>query len=346
MTTIKTKTSWLLVVSAILVGTLIATFFIPQKNQVIEITATSQDNQPSSNQAVTTTTAESNSELSFIDSMVAQLKSHHSHEIQDLTVQLSMRDFKAFVLEQYPDNGAELFQQLMHLAFPDHAEQILELVNQMDVYEQWLAESLLDLQDMNELTRHGAIWMKRREMFGDLANIIWQHELNQEDAKQLAVNETINALHKAEDIAPQERLHILQNTIQEQYGDGHIGLLVNKGMVANMYFHLDSVQKDLHSMSPEDRANAIAESRRQLGFTEDDIEHMAKQDSKREARWQNGYAYMAERDQLTASYSGESLEEKLDGLREKFFGAEAPTIKKEEESGFNRYERPRLYGRN
>ena len=37
---------------------------------------------------------------------------------------------------------------------------------------------------------------------------------------------------------------------------------------------------------------------------------------------------MAEKDQLTASYSGSELDSKLDDLREKYFGREAPTIKK------------------
>ena len=341
------KTTWLIIGSVMIIGGIgIVTDYQPAIEMQDSVTkADHPDDQgvivPSQSQATFQT-----DESKFIQQMVAELRARHGHDINELTVQLTMQDFRDFVLEQFPQNGMEVFRQIMAQAFPNHVHDILEIVAKMDQYNQWHADNLLSLNEMNELARNGAIWNKRREIFGDLADIIWQNERNQEEAKRLAVQETVDALHQAKDLDMQERLQVLQSTIYEQFGDGNTNFLINKGMVANIYFHLDSVQDDLHGMSDSERAEAIAQARRQLGFTEADINYMAEQDAKKESRWKNGYAYMNERDQLSASYSGDTLEQKLDDLREKYFGREAPTIKKEEASGFNRYERPRMYGRN
>lgn len=340
------KSSWLLAIPVILVGGTLAFINYSPDVTVLDHSSNSDNQEAQTDSSSPLDFSKLSDEESFINAMVTELKTRHGHEISELTVQLMLQDFRDFVLERFPSNGNEIFKQIIALAFPNYTGDILSIIAKMDAYDAWFADNLLNLNDMNELSRRGAIWNKRRELFGDLAEIIWQEERNKEESKRLAVQEAVDALHKADDMGMQERLSILQNTIYEQYGDGNTNFLINKGMVANMYFHLDSVQKDLHAMPSEQRAMAIAESRRQLGFTEEDIEYMAKQDAKKESRWKNGYEYMSEKDQLTASYSGEELESKLDSLREKYFGREAPTIKKEEDSGFNRYDRPRLYGRN
>jgi hypothetical protein len=113
-----------------------------------------------------------------------------------------------------------------------------------------------------------------------------------------------------------------------------------------MYFRLESVQQDLENMPPLDRQQALAKSRRQLGYTESSISELAKQDEAKELRWKNGYEYMAHRDQLATSYEGADLQQRLRGLRTEYFNHEAATIEAEEKSGFMRYERPRVYGSN
>lgn len=346
MAIIKTKTSWLLAVPVVLVGGLLAISEYEPSITISKPPAATQESHSKDHETQAFDPSLISNEESFIREMVSQLKIRHGHEIQELSIQLMLQDFRDFVLERFPENGQDIFEKIIELAFPENAYDILSIIKKMDDYDAWFANNLLNLNEMNELARRGAIWNKRRELFGDLADIIWQEEQNQEESKRLAVQEAVDALHKADDMGMQERLYVLQNTIHEQYGEGNTNFLINKGMVANMYFHLESVQRDLHAMSDEDRALAIADSRRQLGFTEEDIAYMAKQDAKKEARWQNGFEYMAEKDQLTASYSGDELNSRLHQLREKYFGHEAPTIKKEEDSGFNRYERPRLYGRN
>lgn len=285
-------------------------------------------------------------EMQFIRNMADQLRQKHGHEIQLITIQATMHDFKNFVFEQYPENGQSIFAQIMQLAFPEYAQAIMKLVAKLDTYKHWYSENLVMLNDLEPLTRNGKIWHKRHEIFGDLAEQIWQKELNTIEEKRQTVQQTLDALDSATDISMSERLYILQNTLSEQYAEESDTYLLNKGMIADVYFRLDSVQQDLKNMSPQERTQALADSRKQLGFSQQDIDMLAKEDAEKEQRWTKGYEYMSARDQLTQSYSGDELKSKLDALRKQHFGKHASTITAEEDSGFFRYERPRLYGSN
>ena len=282
----------------------------------------------------------------FIATLTQRMKQQHSHDIALVLVQLSMADFQKFVLEEFPVEGQEIFQTIMRDAFPEFAEAIFTLLENMHQYNDWHVDMLLTLNDMDSLTRNGTLWEKRRALFGDLADEIWQQELDENEAKQKSVQETLAVLQVATDISMLDRLYILKDSIQQQYGDEHSNMLISKGMVADIYFHLDSVQADLKKMSEQDRASALAESRRQLGFSDENIQEMAERDEEKESRWKNGYEYMTARDQLTNLYEGADLSEKLMELRVTFFEHEAPTIEKEEQAEFFRYKRPRLYGSN
>ena len=216
----------------------------------------------------------------------------------------------------------------------------------MRKYNDWHVDMLLTLSEMSPLLRNGTLWGKRRDIFGEISEEIWQQERDSEEVKQKNVQETLALLHQANDISMTARLSILTDSINQQYGDEYSNLLMSKGMVADVYFHLDSVQHDLKSMSEDDRMIALAASRRQLGFTDESILKMEKQDIEKEKRWKNGYEYMSARDKINNLYSGLELEKHLSDLRSKYFEHEAPTIEKEEHSGFYRYNRPRLYGSN
>jgi hypothetical protein len=282
----------------------------------------------------------------FIDTLSNKMKDQHAHEIESVLVQLSMADFRQFVLEQFPVKGESVFQQIMRTAFPAYAESIFAVLANMRLYNDWHVGMLLTLNDMNPLTRKGTLWGKRRDIFGELAQQIWQQELDSEEANRKNVQETLALLHKASHLSMTERLYILTDNINQLYGDEHSNLLISKGMVADIYFHLDSVQHDLKNMVETERSDALAASRRQLGFTDKNIEEMALQDKAKEIRWKNGYEYMSARDQLINLYKGAELDGKLTDLREKHFKHEAATIKKEEKTDFYRYNRPRLYGSN
>jgi len=55
---------------------------------------------------------------------------------------------------------------------------------------------------------------------------------------------------------------------------------------------------------------------------------------------------MEKRETLSSNLKGDALSKAMDELRMEFFKHEAPTIAKEEQQGFYRFNRPRLYGQN
>jgi hypothetical protein len=117
-------------------------------------------------------------------------------------------------------------------------------------------------------------------------------------------------------------------------------------MLAEVFLRMEPVQRDLAAQSPAARARTLAHIRRELGFDDEAIARMEAIDAQREARWQNGLAYMQERARVAASFEGHALAAELRALRENWFGDEAGTIEAEEHDGFFRFERPRIYGRN
>jgi hypothetical protein len=123
-------------------------------------------------------------------------------------------------------------------------------------------------------------------------------------------------------------------------------LLENPAMLAEVFLRMEGVQRELAALSPTARSGELAHVRRELGFDEESIARTEAIDDRREARWQNGRAYMQERARLSASFAGDPLQAELHALRDEYFGQEAPTIEAEERDGFFRFERPRIYGRN
>jgi hypothetical protein len=122
--------------------------------------------------------------------------------------------------------------------------------------------------------------------------------------------------------------------------------LDHPGMLTEAFLRADAVQSELAALSPAARARELAHIRRTLGFAEEEIARMEQIDAWRESRWQNGLAYMAERERISGSFEGEALDDELGALRAEYFGHEAPTIEAEERDGFYRFQRPRVYGRN
>jgi len=282
----------------------------------------------------------------FVQDMVVKLRQMHAGNIHEIKTMLALQDLRDFIVERYPAKGAALFSDIIHQAFPNFSEKILSLIANMDVYEKWLADNQLALSELMELEREGRVWKKRNELFGELAQEIFSDEITEAQQRQQAVMETIEMLDKAEHISMDERLFLLKSSMQENLGDNIESLLVDKGMISGVYFNLASVQKKLHELNAKQRQEQIDTSRRQLGFSEKDINYLAKQDAKNEARWKNGYGYMEKRDAINSSLKGEALSTAMDELRIEFFKHEAPTIAKEEQQGFYRYNRPRLYGQN
>jgi len=217
----------------------------------------------------------------------------------------------------------------------------------MVIYEDWLLENVLTLNDMPPLEYNGELWKKRRELFGDDANKIWSSEITAQEERREVLQKTVAMLDQAHDTTMYERIYILQSSYDEQYSETiENAVFDSKGVLAQTLFGFDSVQKELAVMSSEQRQEEIDTIRRTIGFGEDQIEYLAKQDQVKDKRWLNGYSYMEARQSLLEELSGEELDSALTELREKHFQHEAPTIAREETDEFFRYSRARIYGRN
>lgn len=284
----------------------------------------------------------------LVQELAEKFKNELGAQIHLIAVQVSLKTLRDDLRATFEEQGDKLFEKIIGLAFPEFVESILQSIALMDQYDAWLQSMLLNLNDMNAFEQQGVLWAKRRELFGDAANQIWQAEITAEQERQLTMRRTMEMLDKAYNMQMQERLYLLKSNFEESYADKLQNMVVDpKGVLSQVFFGLDAVQQDLAKLPNEERQAQINDIRKSMGFSDEQIANLAEADQEREQRWQNGYAYMSERRSLETQFTGAELQQALDTLREKFFGHEAYTIKKEEEElQFYRYLRPRVYGRN
>jgi hypothetical protein len=167
------------------------------------------------------------------------------------------------------------------------------------------------------------------------------------EAQEQALRDALLRIEGAEDLALAARLERWQEALRAARAAAPGAPIFEfPTMLAELFLRMDAVQSELAALSPSARAGELANIRRELGFDDDAIARMAALDERREGRWQNGLAYMQERERLMSTFEGGALETELRALREERFAHEARTIEAEEREGFYRFERPRIYGRN
>ncbi len=283
----------------------------------------------------------------FIDRMVRELKKCYAKTISQKSTQASLIGIRDFVLGTHPDNGRAVFYTILKQAFPDYADEIMETLAGIDEYTRWLEDNKKMLSRMTALERTTAMWEKRKELFGDDAEKIWSGDVLATEARKAKMQDIMAALNEESTTSIDEKLHVYQGALNETYkGTPEEYLLGQNAILSKVFFSIDSVQNELKNMSPEQRQMEINSIRRQMGFSEEQIEELAKRDAEKEQRWQVGYRYMQQREKVMQQYEGEEREERLKDLREQYFQDEAKTIELEEKDNFFRFERPRIYGRN
>jgi hypothetical protein len=167
----------------------------------------------------------------------------------------------------------------------------------------------------------------------------------QERAKR--VRDALENLPGGDDAPIAYQLEAYQKALADSFGNIPIPDGADKkDLTLEAFLWTDSVQKQLASMDATTRQGEVNFIRRELGYTDAEVQELARRDAEREARWTNGLSYTKERHRAAGSLEGEVLRKELDRLRQKYFGQEAATIAAEERDGFFRFERPRIYGRN
>ena len=282
----------------------------------------------------------------FESELVAKLKTTYGKSIHELNVQASLINVKQYVLKYDPLNGVERFNRVIYTAFPKYAASILSIIERLDVYNHWIDENQIMLTELTDKVQQGTIWEKRRELFGDDAEIIWADELAELSQKQTQMHDLFSQLDQAEGMSIEETLYQLTTAISENHEGSIQELSSNGGKVAHALFNLESVQGTLKALSPEDRQSEINKVRRAVGYSEEQIIKQQEKDEKRNKQWENGLSYMSERSSLVEMTSEADLPNALKKLREKYFLEDAIVIQKEEASDFWRFKRPRKYGNN
>lgn len=278
------------------------------------------------------------------DALVAQLRSRYGAQIQHPYVQLKvlerlLRYFRA----QSPDRWQEALLDLLRVAFPDrYAELAANLQRWLD-YERWMDEQRTVLQGLAGEERRAAIRGARERIFGkEAAESIWASEL-----KGQAATDALHAAGALEGASVSERLARYKEGLEDVYQEHAESYLERHRQEAlDRFLDLDSVQRDLSTFTPEERARSLREIRQGLGLSEEALQRWDALDRERDTRWDAGARYVQEREALAKQYSGDALEERLREIRTRYFGAEAETIATEEQSGFFRFSRPRRWGRN
>lgn len=270
----------------------------------------------------------------------------YGETIHNPSTQARLYNERRELIDAGPGHGAQLFRDAVETAFPDTAAQILTLMANLDLYHEWLDDNELRLQALPPLQREIELWQQREALFGALASQIWGEETSFLEEKSQRFQQVVTNLEESGELQLTELAHQLHTSAEEIYGSDMTRQFAGSGALGHALFSLDSVQSHLHQLPPDQRQQTITDLRRQFGYPEAALERMAKQDQLREEKWQNGNAYMEKRQDLSRRLAGEELESELNRLREAHFGIAAPTIAREEEEGFYRFERPRRYGLN
>lgn len=286
-------------------------------------------------------------QMTIKDKIVKELQKNYGDTISKVSTQASLYGVRNYIMSMFPDDGEKTFSEIIKRAFPDFADAIMATLKKLDVYNQWLADNESILAMMSESEKNAALWEKREALFGDAAKEIWSGELLATDARKKTMQDTMAVLQESRDTTIEEKLDMFTTALHETYDNSPEEFILEyKDMSAKVFFSLDSVQDELKKLSPDQRQFEMNKVRREMGFSQEDIEKMEEYDGVRNQRWEVGLQYMTERDAVVAESQGPEQEEKLNALREKYFQDEAGTIELEEKGDFYRFKRERVYGRN
>lgn len=276
--------------------------------------------------------------------MFAYLKANFGPKIANRNIQVHLLEkLIGYYRQKDPARWRDAVLRALLAMFPDRYTELSANLQHWLDYEQWMKGNQGYLQSLSEKDRRAAMQELRERMFGkEAAAEIWASDL-----KNQAFTDALKAIDATPNATLPDKLAMYKETIEDIYQEKADSYLQQHAQEAmNHFFDLDSVQKQLSGMTPEERAKSLREIRKGMGLDEEALKRWDALDQARDARWDTGAKYMKDRAALAQQVSGAELEDKLRDLRVRYFGAEADTIAQEEQSGFFRFARPRKWGRN
>lgn len=276
--------------------------------------------------------------------LVAHLQEKYGASIDSAYVQMQLLELLMRHFQKHsPERWQEAVLEAVRAAFPELSGEIAALFRGRLDYEAWMDGNRDRLRGLDPAARREAMWQERERLFGrERAAEIWASEIeNQAVADALAVIDGQDGASVA------DRLSMYRESLEDIHGDGADAYLErHRHQALSRFLDLASVQAELSVMAPEQRRQTLREIRAGMGLGEDALARWDRLDQVRDQRWDHGERYMEERAALAELYQGEELERRVHELRVRYFGDEADTIRREEQSGFFRYQRERRWGRN
>ncbi len=259
---------------------------------------------------------------------------HHKH-----TQVMLVEKLMSYLMKMYPDDWVVYLYAMLREIFPGMENEIFDTFEKLHKYTTWLKENNADLAQLSSKEKRDALWKKRYEIFGQDAEQVWEAEKRIEPIYNAL--DTINESN----MPFNQKLSLYKQSIQEAYKTNTENFVKRKQQeLMNTFLDLESVQKDLGAMTPQERKESLKEVRKAMGLDSEALKRWEELDQIRDQRWDAGMQYMQQRSELEKKYKGQELDKQLDSLRIKYFSNEAETIKNEEESGYFRFSQPRKYG--
>ncbi len=278
------------------------------------------------------------------EALLNAMRERYGARLDEPTMQRRLlEDLMRYFQKRNPDGWREEMLAFLKKAFPERYEELAALLRNREDYEKWVKDNDAYLRGLSDKERSAAIWDARNRLFGkDVAAQLWAAEL-----KNQAVADTLRTLDTMEGAPLADKLSAYKQKLQEVHGtsaDAYVAR--HQQELMNRFLDLSSIQRDLAEQTPAERSQSLRTIRKEMGLDDEALQRWDSLDRTRDARWDAGARYMAERAALAKELSGEELEARLQEVRARYFATEAELIGQEEASGFFRFERPRVWGRN
>jgi hypothetical protein len=278
------------------------------------------------------------------EALVNAMRERYGARLDEPSVQMRMlEDLMRYFQKRSPDRWREELLAFLKEAFPERYDELAAMLRNREDYEKWVKDNDAYLRGLGEKERRAAVWDTRNRLFGkDVAERLWAAEL-----KNQAVADTLRTLDTMEGAPFTQKLSAYKKKLQEVHGAAADAYLArHQQELMNRFLDLPSIQRELTELSPTERSRSLRTLRKEMGLDGEALQRWDALDQTRDARWDAGTRYMAERAALAKELSGDALEARLQEVRSRYFGAEADIIAQEESSGLLRFERPRQWGRN
>lgn len=274
---------------------------------------------------------------------IALLRNAYEGSLDDPKTQVeAVEKIEQYLVPAFPKTWRERKFEALRTVFPKNAEQLFQLSGKVDAYHAWLDANWGILLNMRRDERNRILWAKRQEIFGVLAQEIWQ-----DDVKDEAIYAVLDGLNKVKGSSLEDKVNFFVGSIRQTYqGEADDFVRLHRQALLDRFMGLESIQRDLSAMPPDKRRQSLHFIRKSLGMDETELRQWDVLEKARDERWEKGYAYMKEREKAVRSLQGDSREKALSELRSRFFGPDAEIVMHEEEADFFRYSARRVYGKN